>query len=79
MFISRPASLSVLFLAVSHLWAADAVAPQTLRYTVLSNGKTAGSEVDAYRPGGRIDCTFEYNDRGRYATNVFAYMSLNES
>jgi hypothetical protein len=38
---------------------------QTLRYTVLNNGTVAGSEVDAYSPGGRIDSTFEYNDRGR--------------
>ncbi len=38
---------------------------QTLRYTVVSNGKTAGSEVDTYGPGGHIDSTFEFNDRGR--------------
>jgi hypothetical protein len=31
---------------------------------VLSNGRTAGSEVDV-NPGGHIDCTFEFNDRGR--------------
>ncbi|HWC17337.1 MAG TPA: hypothetical protein VG498_09985, partial [Terriglobales bacterium] len=31
----------------------------------MSNGKTAGSEVDAYGPNGRVDCTFEFNDRGR--------------
>jgi hypothetical protein len=58
-------SLSALLVFVSHLWAADAVAPQTLRYTILSNGRTAGSEVDVYSPGGHIDCTFEFNDRGR--------------
>ncbi|MGA3211929.1 MAG: amidohydrolase family protein [Terriglobales bacterium] len=47
------------------MWAADAAAPQTLRYTILSNGKTAGSEVDVYGPEGHVDCAFEYNDRGR--------------
>src|ERR1700682_1063868 len=47
------------------LWDAAAVAPQTLRYTILSNGRTAGSEVDVYAPGGQIDSTFEFNDRGR--------------
>jgi hypothetical protein len=31
----------------------------------VSNGKTAGSEVDTYGPGGHIDSTFEFNDRGR--------------
>src|ERR1022692_45051 len=58
-------SLSALLVFVSHLWAADAVAPQTLRYTILSNGRTAGNEVDVYSPGGHIDSTFEFNDRGR--------------
>ena len=37
----------------------------TLRYTVLSNAKVAGSEVDTYHPDGRIDSAFEFNDRGR--------------
>ena len=36
-----------------------------LRYTILSNAKVAGSEVDIYSPDGRIDSTFEFNDRGR--------------
>jgi hypothetical protein len=65
MFTLRLASLSVLLFATSHLWAADAASPQTLRYTILSNGTTAGSEVDVYNPTGHIDCTFEFNDRGR--------------
>jgi hypothetical protein len=63
-FTLRLASLSLL-LVVPHLWVVEDVAPQTLRYTVLSNGRTSGSEVDTYGPGGRIDCTFEHNDRGR--------------
>jgi hypothetical protein len=61
----RLASLSALLFAATHLWATDAASPQTLRYTILSNGRTAGSEVDVYSPGGHIDCTFEFNDRGR--------------
>jgi Amidohydrolase family len=59
------ALLFVYFVTASPLLAADSVASQTLRYTILSNGRTAGSEVDAYSRGGHIDCTFEYNDRGR--------------
>jgi hypothetical protein len=51
--------------STSPLRAADAVVPQTLRYTILSNARTAGSEVDAYSAGGHVDCTFEFNDRGR--------------
>ncbi|HET6177730.1 MAG TPA: amidohydrolase family protein [Candidatus Sulfotelmatobacter sp.] len=39
--------------------------PQVLRYTISSNGKVAGGEVDTYLPGGRVECTFEFNDRGR--------------
>jgi hypothetical protein len=57
--------LFALIVSVSPLRAANPAAPEVLRYTVLSNGRTAGSEVDTYGPGGQIDCTFEYNDRGR--------------
>lgn len=42
-----------------------AAEPETLRYSIVSNGKTAGNEVDTIGPGGRIDSTFEFNDRGR--------------
>jgi len=45
--------------------AGAAAAPQTLRYTISSNGKVVGSETDAYLPDGRIESTFEFNDRGR--------------
>jgi hypothetical protein len=61
-------TLALLFsfvVAASPLWAGDSVAPQTLRYSILSNGRMAGSEVDTYGPSGHVDCTFEYNDRGR--------------
>lgn len=59
------ASLAPLLFAVSSVWAADAGAPQTLRYTILSSGRVAGSEVDTYSADGHIDATFEFNDRGR--------------
>jgi hypothetical protein len=62
---TRLAVVCVLSLCTSQLWAADTAATQTLRYTVISNNNTAGSEVDSYGPGGRIDSTFEFNDRGR--------------
>jgi hypothetical protein len=65
MFVIRLALIQALLLAVSQSWAGDAVAPQTLRYTIQSNGKTAGSEVDVFGPGGHLDSTFEFNDRGR--------------
>src|SRR5277367_5953046 len=54
-----------LIVFISPLQAANPAAPEILRYTVLSNGRTAGSEVDTYGHGGQIDSTFEYNDRGR--------------
>ena len=63
MFIRRFLALFVPILVASHLWAADA--PKTLRYTILSNGRIAGSEVDTYGPNGRVDTTYEFNDRGR--------------
>ena len=40
-------------------------APQTLRYTILASGRVAGSEIDTYHADGRIECSFEFNDRGR--------------
>jgi imidazolonepropionase-like amidohydrolase len=45
--------------------AVPASAAQTLRYTISSNGKVAGSEVDTYLPDGRVESRFEFNDRGR--------------
>src|SRR6266478_748002 len=47
------------------LWTSLAAAQETLRYAVVSNGKTQGSEVDVFGSDGRIDSTFEFNDRGR--------------
>jgi|HubBroStandDraft_4_1064222.scaffolds.fasta_scaffold00259_22 hypothetical protein len=65
MFRLRLIPLSVFAFAIFLLWASDAAASQTLRYTMVSNGRTAGSEVDTYGPDGHIDCAFEFNDRGR--------------
>ena len=38
---------------------------QTLRYTILTNSHSAGSEVDTYSPDGHVDSVYEFNDRGR--------------
>jgi hypothetical protein len=65
MLTRRLALLFPVLVAASCLWAADAGAPQTLRYTILSSGRVAGSEVDTYSADGHIDATFEFNDRGR--------------
>src|SRR5260370_40215137 len=59
----RLALLSLLVCVLRRL--AAAAESQTLRYTVVSNGKLAGSEVDTYLPGGRVESAFEFNDRGR--------------
>ncbi len=64
MFTLRLALLSLLICVLRPLHAAAAES-QTLRYTVVSNGKLAGSEVDTYLPGGRVESAFEFNDRGR--------------
>jgi hypothetical protein len=62
MFSFRPALLSLLICAWQPFAAAG---PQTLRYTISSNGRVAGNEVDIYLPDGRVESTFEFNDRGR--------------
>jgi imidazolonepropionase-like amidohydrolase len=50
------------FAVVSLGWGADTV---TLDYAVLMNGVSAGRASDVYGPNGRVDSTFEFNDRGR--------------
>jgi Amidohydrolase family len=64
MLLLRLGSLSIL-LGVSHSWADSPAVPQTLRYTILGNSAIAGSEVDTYGPGGSVDSTYQFNDRGR--------------
>jgi len=64
MFTLVIAWLSLLSSGSRTLPAAD-TASQTLRYTISSNNTVAGHEVDTYLPGGRVESTFEYNDRGR--------------
>jgi hypothetical protein len=59
--------LALLSLSICVLKAVDIAASEsvTLRYTISSNGQVAGHEVDTYLPDGRIQSTFEFNDRGR--------------
>jgi hypothetical protein len=64
MFSFRLAVLSLL-ICVWQSFAAAAPAPQTLRYTISSNGRVAGSEIDTYLADGRVESAFEFNDRGR--------------
>lgn len=74
----RLASLCALLFVGSHLRAGDVANLQTLRYTILSNDRKAGTEVDVYspgRPGRHIDSTFEFNDRGR-GPNIAAHYIL---
>ena len=65
MFILRVLAASILTASLVQAWAADAPAPRVFRYSILFNGKTSGSEVDTYTPGGRVDSLYEFNDRGR--------------
>ncbi len=39
--------------------------PAAVRYLVITAGRTAGEQVVRELPGGRIEATFEFNDRGR--------------
>jgi imidazolonepropionase-like amidohydrolase len=68
----RLASLWLLVLAWQTVVLA-ASGPQTLRYTISSNGRIAGSEVDTYFPDGRVQSAFEFNDRGRGPKISVAY------
>jgi hypothetical protein len=55
-----------LFVCTAALYFANSAAAQeTLRYTIVSNSKTQGSEVDTFGADGRMDSAFEFNDRGR--------------
>jgi len=66
MMIRKQLSLLLLLVcSVAPFWTSAAVAQETLRYAIVSNAKTQGSEVDVFGSDGRIDSTFEFNDRGR--------------
>ncbi|MGD0990193.1 MAG: hypothetical protein ABR874_20470, partial [Candidatus Sulfotelmatobacter sp.] len=54
-----------IFLSGLLLTTPTARALQAFRYSVVSNGQKAGSEVDTFASEGQVDCTFEFNDRGR--------------
>jgi len=58
-------ALLPLLLCACHATAVAAAGPQTLRYTISSNGVVAGNEADKFLPDGRVESTFEFNDRGR--------------
>ena len=47
------------------LSAQNARGQEVLRYSIVSNNTKAGAEVDTYGAGGKVDSTFEFNDRGR--------------
>jgi hypothetical protein len=65
-FRSPLSTLAVAYLVLCSLQPhVVAQATQVIRYTIASNGKVAGSEVDAYFPDGLVESTFEFNDRGR--------------
>ena len=65
MIRKRLPHLLLLACSVAPFWTSAAIAQETLRYAIVSNGKTQGSEVDVFGSDGRIDSTFEFNDRGR--------------
>ena len=73
MFTLRIALLSLLLCAGCVLTFA-AAGPETLRYTISSNGTIAGGEVDAYLADGRVQSSFEFNDRGRGPKISAVYM-----
>jgi hypothetical protein len=58
-------SLSLAFSLILSLFGTVHAGAQTLRYSIVSNNRNAGSEVDAFHADGHIDSAFEFNDRGR--------------
>lgn len=62
--LARMLSLGILFFALP-MRVEHAAEQETLRYVILSAGHAAGAEVDTFGPGGQINSTFEFNDRGR--------------
>jgi imidazolonepropionase-like amidohydrolase len=64
MFKLRLCLLWLFVAAALPSWALPA-SSLTLRYSIVSNGTTVGSEVDTYTAGGNVDSAYEFNDRGR--------------
>ena len=58
-------ALTALFICCCPAFLCAADAPKTVRYSISTNGNVAGSEVDTYYQDGRVECSFEFNDRGR--------------
>jgi hypothetical protein len=65
MFAIRLAAFFCLMHVLFQAPAAVAAGPQTIRYSISSNGAIAGHEVDTYQPDGRVESNYEFNDRGR--------------
>lgn len=65
MTTKRLPALLFLVCGAAPFWTSSAGAQETLRYAIVSNGKTQGGEVDTFGSDGRIDSAFEFNDRGR--------------
>src|SRR4029077_21277860 len=64
--ITRQLKILLLTAGIATSFCANSMAaPETLRYSIVSNSKTQGSEVDTFGADGRMDSTFEFNDRGR--------------
>jgi amidohydrolase family protein len=63
--ISRHFVCLLLLAAIASALGAAQNSPLTLRYAIVSNGATAGSEVDSYTADRHVDSTYEFNDRGR--------------
>lgn len=57
--------IAALSLTLGLIAPATIKAPEKLEYSIVLNGKIAGQEVDLYYSDGRVDCSFEFNDRGR--------------
>lgn len=57
----------IAILSSALVWSAPSAIkdPEKLEYSIVLNGKVAGEEVDIYYPDGRVDCSYQYNDRGR--------------
>ncbi len=68
--------LPLRFLLLAFCLSGFPVLAQTFRYSIISNDRTAGSEVDVFAANGRLDSTFEFNDRGR-GPKIEAHYILN--